>query len=90
MSELGLTLARLGFLALLWGFVIITVLVLRRDLRQPSDAKPGMRSTRTRSAARARAPRKARAPKPVCCGTMRSPNPVQRRAGTLPAPSGPV
>ena len=65
MSELGLTLARLGFLALLWGFVIITVLVLRRDLRQPSDATPGVRPTRARAAASSRAPKRARAPKPV-------------------------
>ena len=40
MSELGLTLARLAFLAMLWGFVIATVLILRRDLRQPADARP--------------------------------------------------
>lgn len=64
MSELGLTLARLGFLALLWGFVIITVLVLRRDLRQPSDARPGARVPR-RAPAPARPPKAARAPKPV-------------------------
>ena len=40
MSELGLTLARLAFLAMLWAFVIATVLILRRDLRQPADARP--------------------------------------------------
>ena len=40
MSELALTLIRLGFLVLLWSFVLITVLVLRRDLRQPAEAKP--------------------------------------------------
>jgi pSer/pThr/pTyr-binding forkhead associated (FHA) protein len=40
MSELGLTFARLAFLALLWGFVLLTVLVLRRDLRQPAQARP--------------------------------------------------
>ena len=40
MSELGLTLARLAFLAMLWGFVIAPVLILRRDLRQPADARP--------------------------------------------------
>lgn len=39
MSELALTLIRLGFLALIWAFVIITVLVLRRDLRAPADAR---------------------------------------------------
>ena len=38
MSELMLTLLRLGFLAVLWALVIITVLVLRRDLRAPRDS----------------------------------------------------
>lgn len=37
MSELALTLLRFGFLALLWVFVIATVIVLRRDLRAPRD-----------------------------------------------------
>ena len=40
MSELALTLVRLGFLVLLWVFVLTTVLVLRRDLRQPAEARP--------------------------------------------------
>jgi hypothetical protein len=39
-SELGLTLARLAFLGLLWLFVLATVLVLRRDLMQPAEARP--------------------------------------------------
>ena len=38
MSELALTLVRLGFLTLLWTFVLVTVLALRRDLRQPAEA----------------------------------------------------
>jgi len=40
MSELGLTFARLAFLGLLWTFVLFTVLALRRDLRQPAEARP--------------------------------------------------
>lgn len=40
MSELALTLIRLGFLVLLWSFVLITVIALRRDLRQPAEARP--------------------------------------------------
>ena len=40
MSELVLTLLRLGFLALIWLLVIVTILVLRRDLRAPRDARP--------------------------------------------------
>jgi pSer/pThr/pTyr-binding forkhead associated (FHA) protein len=39
-SELVLTLLRLGFLLLIWGLVLVTVLVLRRDLRAPRDARP--------------------------------------------------
>lgn len=40
MSELALTLLRLGFLTLLWVFVLVTVAVLRRDLRAPREARP--------------------------------------------------
>ena len=64
MSELGLTLVRLGFLALLWAFVVAAILVLRRDLRAPSDLAPAGRGSR-------RAPRTerrstgSRPPKPV-------------------------
>lgn len=46
MSELALTLVRLGFLALLWVFVLVTVFALRRDLRQPSEARPAGRSAK--------------------------------------------
>jgi pSer/pThr/pTyr-binding forkhead associated (FHA) protein len=55
-SELALTLVRLGFLTLLWAFVLITVLALRRDLRQPAEARP---TGRERKPART-----ARPPKP--------------------------
>ncbi len=40
MSELALTLIRLAFLGLLWLFVLMTILVLRRDLRQPAETRP--------------------------------------------------
>jgi pSer/pThr/pTyr-binding forkhead associated (FHA) protein len=56
-SELALTLVRLGFLTLLWTFVLVTVLALRRDLRQPAEARPTGRERRP-----ARAPRP---PKPA-------------------------
>lgn len=58
MSELTLTLVRLGFLALLWTFVLVTVLVLRRDLRLPAEARPEGRSAR-----RVRAPKAPKPPK---------------------------
>jgi pSer/pThr/pTyr-binding forkhead associated (FHA) protein len=40
MSELLLSLVRIGFLIALWWFVISVVGVLRRDLQAPRDAKP--------------------------------------------------
>jgi len=55
-SELALALVRLGFLVLLWAFVLTTVLVLRRDLRQPADARPLGRERK--------APRAAKPPRP--------------------------
>ena len=58
MSELALTLVRLGFLTLLWAFVLLTVIVLRRDLRQPAEAKPTGRQRRA-----ARAPKPPKPPK---------------------------
>lgn len=58
MSELGLTLVRLGFLSLLWAFVLITVIALRRDLRMPADARPTGRSRRP-----AKAPKPPKRPK---------------------------
>jgi len=48
-SELALTLVRLGFLTLLWAFVLVTVLVLRRDLRMPAEARPTGRERRVRA-----------------------------------------
>jgi pSer/pThr/pTyr-binding forkhead associated (FHA) protein len=45
-SELALTLVRLGFLTLLWAFVLLTIIVLRRDLRQPAEARPTGRQRR--------------------------------------------
>ena len=64
MSELALTLIRLGFLTLLWAFVLITVLVLRRDLRMPADALPARRNGRPGRAPKpAKRPRAPRAPK---------------------------
>ena len=52
MSELALTLVRMGFLILLWTFVLMTVLVLRRDLRQPAESRPIGRETRPARAAK--------------------------------------
>jgi pSer/pThr/pTyr-binding forkhead associated (FHA) protein len=51
-SELALTLVRLGFLTLLWAFVLIAVLALRRDLRQPAEARPTGRERKPARTAR--------------------------------------
>lgn len=40
MSELLLSILRIGFLIALWWFVLTVVSVLRRDLQAPRDAKP--------------------------------------------------
>lgn len=40
MSDLLLTALRIGFLLVLWWFIITIVSVLRRDLQAPRDAKP--------------------------------------------------
>lgn len=62
MTEFGLTLLRLSFLAGLWLFVIVTVLILRRDLAQPRESRPATVGAprRTRPA---RAPKAAKATK---------------------------
>lgn len=68
MSELLLTLLRLGFLALIWLLVIIAIVVLRRDLRSPRDARLLVPARAPRpsggQAPRApKAPKQAKAPK---------------------------
>ncbi|TAK70374.1 MAG: FHA domain-containing protein [Actinomycetota bacterium] len=55
MSELALTLLRLGFLAALWLAVLLTIGVLRRDLRMPREARAAV--------AAARPPRPAKPPR---------------------------
>ena len=64
MSELLLTLLRLGFLLLLWTFVLIAILVLRRDLRAPRDARPLVATSAPRGTTKpAKAPRQEKTPK---------------------------
>lgn len=58
MSELALTLVRLGFLTLLWTFVLVTVVALRRDLRQPAEARPASRERKQAKAPRPPRPAK--------------------------------
>lgn len=61
MSELALTLIRLGFLTLLWVFVLVTLFVLRRDLRMPAEARPvGRERKPVRAAKPAKPPKVAK------------------------------
>lgn len=61
MSELALTLVRLGFLTLLWVFVLVTLFVLRRDLRMPAEARPvGRERKPVRAAKPAKPPKVAK------------------------------
>ncbi len=69
MSELTLTIIRLGFLAVLWLFVLTTVSVMRSDLF-------GTRVTQRR-AGEARAPGAGRGGRP-----LRAPKPVKPKRGT--------
>jgi pSer/pThr/pTyr-binding forkhead associated (FHA) protein len=62
-SELALTLIRLGFLALLWLAVLITVGVLRRDLRAPRESKPTATAKAAKPAKEPKAPKGAKPPK---------------------------
>jgi pSer/pThr/pTyr-binding forkhead associated (FHA) protein len=63
-SELLLTLLRLGFLALIWLLVIVAILVLRRDLRAPRDARPLVAAPAPRGGAKpARASKAEKSPK---------------------------
>lgn len=61
MNELTLTIVRLAFLGLLWAFVVFAIMVLRRDLRQPADARPV--SARPQRAPRQPKPKAARGSK---------------------------
>ena len=60
MSELALTLVRLAFLGLLWLVVLLTVLVLRKDLRQPAEARPTGRNRHPKAPKPAKVARQAK------------------------------
>lgn len=72
MSELTFTLLRLGYLVLLWVFVLSAVAVLRRDLsgpRQPTSTRRSRRPEMTGAAA------PVSTPTPVAGGAGRAPQP---------------
>lgn len=60
MSELALTLLRLGFLALLWLFVFFIISALRRDLITPADTPVATRTGVPASGERRRASRRTK------------------------------
>ena len=60
MSELALTIARLAFLGLLWAFVLGTVLVLRRDIRQPAENLVETGASKSKSKRAPKAPKPPR------------------------------
>ena len=63
MSELALTLLRLGFLVLLWVGVLTTLSALRKDLRAPREARPATLSVAATAPAPPKPPRRARSKK---------------------------
>lgn len=65
MSELILTLLRLGFLALVWLLVIVAILVLRRDLKAPRDARMLVPARVPRGGQAPAAPKAPKGPKPA-------------------------
>lgn len=76
MTELGLTLVRLAFLAGLWLFVIATVLVLRRDLLQPREARPVAVGAPPRRAEPVRQPKQPKQPKQTRAAKNKNAGPV--------------
>jgi len=65
MSDLALTLVRLAFLALLWGFVMVVVLVLSRDIRRPIETIAGLPLASLRAPRKISTSRRARGSKLV-------------------------
>ena len=65
MSDLALTLIRLGFLALLWIGIFAIVGVLSRDLRAPREARPAGSAPAEGAAPRSAQPRAAKPSKPA-------------------------
>ena len=82
MSELVLTLLRLGFLALIWVLVLVAVAVLRRDLRAPRDARPLVVAAAPRTAS----VRPAKPPKPSKADKAKTPKASGRSLVVIEGP----
>ncbi|TQM55078.1 FHA domain-containing protein FhaB/FipA [Humibacillus xanthopallidus] len=88
MSELTLTLLRLGLLALLWIFIFSVVAVLRTDLYGTAVSRRGQRKAAKRQAKEQR--KAARAPQPAAVGAGGAAGAAGVAAGAAGAPGAPV
>ena len=93
MSELTLTLLRLGLLALLWIFIFSVVAVLRTDLYGTAVSRRGQRKAAKRQAKEQRRAARSPQPAPVAAGgaaggaaAAPAPAPVSAPADGAPAP----
>ena len=82
MSELTLTLLRLGLLALLWIFIFSVVGVLRTDIYGTAVSRRGSARRASRPSSRTAAPPRRRTPAAAAAGAARC------RAGTARAAAG--
>ncbi|MFJ8081665.1 pSer/pThr/pTyr-binding forkhead associated (FHA) protein [Streptomyces sp. SAI-170] len=85
MSELTLTVMRLGFLAVLWLFVIVAVQVIRSDLFGTRVTQRGSRrdAGRPQQAARQAPPQQRQQPAPAGRGRRNAPTKLVVTEGTL-------
>lgn len=87
MSELTFTLLRLGYLVLLWVFVLSAVAVLRRDLAARGSARP---ERRRRAEAPAQLQQRAATPAPAAAPQSSGPTRLVVTAGPLTGTSLPL
>ncbi|MGO4597287.1 FHA domain-containing protein FhaB/FipA [Terrabacter sp. 2RAF25] len=81
MSELTLTLLRLGLLALLWIFIFSVVGVLRTDIYGTAVSRRGRRKARKEAEQQSRQRTPARTPAPAAAGAGAAPAPAPEPAG---------
>lgn len=87
MSELAVTLLRVGYLVLLWAFVFAAIAVLRRDIFAATRVTPRGRGRRTAPASSA-SPRSAATPALSAASPGPAPTPVPgASAAPSPAPA---
>jgi pSer/pThr/pTyr-binding forkhead associated (FHA) protein len=87
MSELTLTLLRLGLLALLWIFIFSVVGVLRTDIYGTAVSRRGRRKARKEAEQQSRQRTPARTPAPAAAAASGAPAPAPDPAGSKGAPT---